>query len=104
MVSGRRSVTCKLSASLLAALCFVAKHPTPPPTLRYTPRFQRIANNLRGRLDKLGLTDVGVKLEGLLDRQGSIEGVYSPENRVIRLASALHDSNLSDTQLEAQTV
>jgi hypothetical protein len=76
--------------------------PTPPPTLRYTPRFQRIANNLRGRLDKLGLTDVGVKLEGLLDRQGSIEGVYSPENRVIRLASALHDSNLSDTQLEAR--
>jgi hypothetical protein len=76
--------------------------PAPPPTLRYTPRFQRIANNLRGRLDKLGLTDVGVKLEGLLDRQGSIEGVYSPENRVIRLASALHDSNLSDTQLEAR--
>jgi hypothetical protein len=76
--------------------------PTPPPTLRYTPRFQRIANNLRGRLDKLGLTDVGVKLEGLLDRQGSVEGVYSPENRVIRLAAALHDSNLSDTQLEAR--
>jgi hypothetical protein len=76
--------------------------PTPPTTLRYTPRFQRIANNLRGRLDKLGLTDVGVKLEGLLDRQGSVEGVYSPENRVIRLAAALHDSNLSDTQLEAR--
>lgn len=76
--------------------------PALPPTLRYTPRFQRIANNLRGRLDRLGLKDVSVKIEGLLDGDPLVEGVYTPENRVIRLASALHDSNLTDAQLEAR--
>ena len=76
--------------------------PTPAPTLRYTPRFQSIVNNLRGRLDRIGLKDVGLRLESLLDQDAMIEGVYSPENRVIKLASALHDSNLSDTQLEAR--
>jgi hypothetical protein len=76
--------------------------PTPAPTLRYTPRFQSIVNNLRGRLDRVGLKDVGLRLESLLDQDAVIEGVYSPENRVIRLASAIHDSNLSDAQLEAR--
>jgi hypothetical protein len=76
--------------------------PTPAPTLRYTPRFQSIVNNLRGRLDRVGLKDVGLRLESLLDEDAVIEGVYSPENRVIRLASAIHDSNLSDAQLEAR--
>jgi hypothetical protein len=76
--------------------------PTPAPTLRYTPRFQSIVNNLRGRLDRIGLKDVGLRLESLLDQDAVIEGVYSPENRVIRLASAIHDSNLSDAQLEAR--
>jgi hypothetical protein len=76
--------------------------PTPAPTLRYTPRFQSIVNNLRGRLDRIGLKDVGLRLESLLDQDAMIEGVYSPENRVIKLASALHDSNLSDAQLEAR--
>jgi hypothetical protein len=76
--------------------------PTPAPTLRYTPRFQSIVNNLRGRLDRIGLKDVGLRLESLLDQDAMIEGVYSPENRAIKLASALHDSNLSDAQLEAR--
>jgi hypothetical protein len=76
--------------------------PTPAPTLRYTPRFQSIVNNLRGRLDRIGLKDVGLRLESLLDQDAMIEGVYSPENRVIKLASALHDGNLSDAQLEAR--
>jgi small-conductance mechanosensitive channel len=57
--------------------------PTPAPTLRYTPRFQSIVNNLRGRLDRIGLKDVGLRLESLLDQDAMIEGVYSPENRVI---------------------
>lgn len=76
--------------------------PAPAPTLRYTPRFQSIVNNLRGRLDRIGLKDVGLRLESLLDQDAMIEGVYSPENRVIKLASALHDSNMSDAQLEAR--
>jgi hypothetical protein len=76
--------------------------PVAPPMLRYTPRFQRIANNLRGRMDRLGLKDVAVKIEGLLDGDPLVEGVYTPENRVIRLASALHDSKLTDAELEAR--
>jgi hypothetical protein len=85
--------------------------PVVPELTRYTPRFQRIANNLRGRMDRLGLKDVAVKIEGLLDSDPVVDGVrqaregvyeYGPENRVIRLASALHDSKLTDAELEAR--
>ena len=65
----------------------------------YTQREEAVMNNLRERLDKMGLKRVGLKGQKVIGSQDSlVEGQFDPmsEEKTITLALGVYDPSLSD--------
>jgi hypothetical protein len=65
----------------------------------YTQREEAVMNNLRERLDKMGLKRVGLKGQKVIGSQDSlVEGQFDPmsEEKAITLALGVYDPSLSD--------
>ena len=65
----------------------------------YTQREEAVMNNLRERLDKMGLKRVGLKSQKVIGSQDSlVEGQFDPmsEEKTITLALGVYDPSLSD--------
>mgnify|MGYP003645707319 CR=1 FL=1 len=65
----------------------------------YTQREEAVMNNLRERLDKMGLKRVGLKGQKIIDGQDTlVEGQFDPlsEEKAITLALGVYDPSLSD--------
>ena len=70
----------------------------------FSQKAERIRKALAKELRKLGLKDVDLRLDGLIDGRSDVEGVTDPgqNNAIITLATRIYDPDISDAELEAR--